>query len=142
MIAEKGGEAVAFEGWLLKINGRLFPEKYIAHGSYSSTPNQQQDEDSYTDSLGELVRNVLPHTRSKIEWTTPMIHLAGKQEMQTFFPGGSGRIKANVEYWNDEDNAYTTGVFYLPDVKFDYYDVDPETKDIRYKPIRIGLIEY
>lgn len=71
-----------------------------------------------------------------------MIHLAGKQEMQTFFPGGSGRIKANVEYWNDEDNAYTTGVFYLPDVKFDYYDVDPETKDIRYKPIRIGLIEY
>ena len=47
-----------------------------------------------------------------------------------------------MEYWNDEDNAYTTGVFYLPDVKFDYYDVDPETKDIRYKPIRIGLIEY
>lgn len=133
---------MAFEGWLLKINGRLFPEKYIAHGSYSSTPNQQQDEDSNTDSLGGLVRNVLPHTRTKIEWTTPMIHLAGKQEIQTFFPGSGGRIEANVEYWNDEDNAYATGVFYLPDIQFKYYDMDPVNKDIRYQPIRIALIEY
>ncbi|RGY95162.1 DUF6711 family protein [Clostridium sp. AM58-1XD] len=129
---------MAFEGWLLKLEGRMFPMKFIAHSSYNATPDQQQDEDSYSDGYGELHRNVLPHKRTKIEWNTPeMLHLADKMEMQLYFPD---RIAMTVEYWNDEKNEYTSGKFYVPDIKFPYYDTSEN--DIRYGSIRIALIEY
>lgn len=129
---------MAFEGWLLKFEGKTFPMKFIAHGSYNATPDQQQDEDSYSDGYGNLHRNVLPHTRTKIEWNTPdMLHLADKMEMQSYFPN---RITMMVEYWNDEKNVYTSGEFYVPDIKFPYYDISEN--DIRYSSIRIALIEY
>lgn len=127
----------AYQGWLLKINGRIFPMDYIAHASYKATPDQQQDEDSYQDANGRLHRNVLPHTRTKIEWTTPFIHLDDKIAMLAYFPD---TVTMSVEYWNDKRNDYTTGTFYVPDIQFPYYDAG-ET-DIRYNPIRIALIEY
>lgn len=127
----------AYQGWLLKFDGRIFPEKYIAHGSYNATPNQKQDEDSYQDGYGRLHRNVLPHTRSKIERTTPFMHLDSKIDMQSYFPD---RVTMEVEYWNDETNTYTKGTFYVPDIQFPYYDASGT--DIRYNPIRIALIEY
>lgn len=126
-----------YQGWLLKFDDREFPMKFIAHHSYDATPNQKQDEDSYQDSTGRLRRNVLPHTRTKIEWNTPFLHLADKKEMQSYFPN---RETMTVEYWNDETNSYETGTFYVPDIKFPYYDVDDD--DIRYNPIRVAVIEY
>lgn len=128
---------MAYQGWLLKFEGRIFPMKFIAHHSYDATPNQIQDEDSYQDGDGKLHRNILPHNRSKIEWNTPFMHLADKQEMQSYFPD---RKKMVVEYWNDETNSYTEGEFYVPDIKFTYYDA--QETDIRYNPIRIAMIEY
>lgn len=127
----------AYKGWLLRLEGRVFPMKYIAHGSYTATPDQKQDEDSYQDGYGILHRNVLPHTRTKIEWTTPFMHLAEKIDMQSYF---LNRVTIAAEYWNDERNGYATGTFYVPDIQFPYYDAS-ET-DIRYNPIRIALIEY
>ena len=126
-----------YKGWLLKFNGRIFPMKYIAHASYDATPDQQQDEDSYRDGYGKLHRNPLPHTVTKIEWTTPSMHLKDKIEMQSYFPD---RITMEVEYWNDERNCYVTATFYVPDIKYPYYSAS-ET-DIRYNPIGIKLVEY
>lgn len=126
-----------YKGWLLKFDGREFPMDFIAHASYNATPDQRQDEDSYQDGYGILHRNVLPHTRTKIEWSTPFMHLADKIRMQSYFPD---RVTMEVEYWNDERNAYVTGTFYVPDIQFPYYDASEN--DIRYNPIRIALIEY
>lgn len=128
---------MAYQGWLLKFDGREFPMKFIAHHSYDATPNQKQDEDSYQDSSGELHRNILPHTRTKIEFNTPFMHLADKKEMQSYFPN---RELMTIDYWNDEANQYETGKFYVPDIKFPYYDASDT--DIRYNPIRVAIIEY
>lgn len=127
----------AYQGWLLKINGQKFPMDYIAHASYNATPDQLQDEDSYQDADGLLHRNVLPHARTKIEWTTPFLHLEDKIRMQSYFPD---TVTVEAEYWNDKRNGYATGIFYVPDIQFPYYDASE--MDIRYNPIRIALIEY
>lgn len=73
-----------YKGYLLKINGTELPGQYIQ--DYSSTPNQAQDKDSYQDLTGELHREILPHTRSKIEFKTPPMSLEEKIVFQSFFP--------------------------------------------------------
>ena len=120
--------ATAFKGYLLKINGREVPVKYIA--SYKSTPNQRQDQDSYQDVTGQLHREVLPHTRTKIELTTKYLWLEDKIVFQSLFPNR----------WNDEINNYSSGEFYIPDITYEVYRV--EDMDMEYKPIRVALIEY
>ena len=130
--------AADYKGWLLEIEGTKLPMKYIAHNSYGASPDQKQDEDSYQDGYGELHRNVLPHTRTKIEWNTPnMVHLTDLDELLSFFPD---KDKIQVRYWNDKRLGYYTGAFYYPTIQFNYYDASEN--DIRYNPIRIALIEY
>ena len=126
---------MVFQGHLLKIGGKVVPNKYIA--KYKATPNQQQDQDSYQDSTGQLHREVLPHRRSKIDLTTKYLWLEDKIVFQSFF---GDRIQINVEYWNDETNEYTTGQFYAPDIDFEIYRI--VGNNIEYAPLRVALIEY
>lgn len=126
-----------YKGYLLKINGTELPGQYIQ--DYSSTPNQAQDKNSYQDLTGELHREILPHTRSKIEFKTPPMSLEEKIVFQSFFPNRKRHPKISVEYWNDEDNAYTSGEFYNPDITYRPY---PSGNTIAYKPFRVALIEH
>ncbi len=126
-----------YKGYLLKINGTELPGQYIQ--DYSSTPNQEQDKNSYQDLTGELHREILPHTRSKIEFKTPPMSLEEKILFQSFFPNRKRHPKTSVEYWNDEDNAYTSGEFYTPEIPSQPY---PSGNTIAYKPFRVALIEY
>lgn len=121
------------------MNGRKFPNKYIAYGNYKSTPDQKTDKDSYTDADGKLHRNILPHTATKIEITTPVLHLKDKMELQSYFPN---TVEMDIEYWNDRTNEYESATVYVPDISFEYHTVFEEARDILYKPIRIALIEY
>lgn len=124
-----------FQGHLLKINGTILPTKFIQ--TYKAAPDQQQDKDSYQDITGELHREVLPHTRSKIEFTTPYLWKSAKEELQSFFPY---RKEVSVTYWNDERNEYVSGIFYIPDIEFQVYRI--VGNDMEYFPIRVALIEY
>jgi hypothetical protein len=128
---------MAFLGYLLKINGVIFPNKYIKFDSYNSSPNQVMDVDAYRDADGVLHRNTLDHTPSKIEFNTPYLNLADKMAMQSYFPN---RITLTAEYWTDESNSYEVGTFYVPDITFEIYHIT--AIDITYKPIRIAFIEY
>lgn len=128
---------MSFLGYLLKVNGTKIPMKYISHKSYSSTPNRIQDLDSYRDADGILRRNIVPHKASTIQFSTPYLHLADKKSLQALLPS---RVKLTLEYWNDETNTYTSGVFYIPDVSYDIYSTTNE--DIIYMPISYQFIEY
>lgn len=127
-----------FKGYLLKIKGRELPGDYIQ--TYKSTPDQQQDKDSYQDITGELHREILPHTRSKIDFTTPYLWLEDKKIFQSFFPDRMTEPKISVEYWNDAKNEYVTGIFYTPDIEYKLYRI--KGNDVEYTPIRVALIEY
>ena len=125
-----------YQGYLLKVNGVIFPNNLIAFGSFSITPKQRQDQDSYRDSTGYLHRNILPHKVTKIEFNTKLLHESDKAELETIL---QGRDEYALEYWN---SGYQIGTFYSPDLKFDMYDIDEISGDIRYKPVRIAMIEY
>lgn len=126
-----------FDGWLIKVNGTIFPNNLIFYSSYNSTPNQVTDLDAYTDENGELHRNPLPHTSSKIEFETKPMWLPQKKKIQQLIPT---RTVLNVDYWNDEENEYSSGKFYVPDISYPIMWVQYES--ILYDKIRIAFIEY
>ena len=128
---------MAFSGYMIKIGSNIFPSSFIAINSYKATPNQIIDLDSYRDSNGLLHRSTLPHKATKIEFNTPPLTLAQKIEMQSLLPA---RVKLALEYWNDEDNVYKTGDFYIPDITFEIYR--HTANNIWYNPVRIAFIEY
>lgn len=128
--------ATKFKGYLLRNTAvGKFPRGFIK--SYSATPNQQSDKNTYTDENGLLHRDVLSHTSTKIELETIPLHLKDKIEFQKYFPE---RTLVELEYWNDQTNDYEIGTFYVPSIEFSYYMIT-ET-DIFYNPIRVAFIEY
>lgn len=128
---------MAFQGYLLKIEGSILPLRFIALDSYKATPNQIIDLDSYRDGSGVMNRSVLPNKPTKIEFNTPAMTLAEKAEFQTYFPS---RTKLSVEYWNDESAEYNTADFYVPDIEYQIYQVIGN--NIIYRPFRVALIGY
>ena len=135
---------MAFEGYLMKAGAATFPHKYIQISTYQTTPSQRQDLDSYQDSKGNLHRTVVPHDRSKIVFKTiDNLKLAEKQEIQAFFNGAMTNArerKVTLAYWNDEDNMYKTGSFYIPDVTYPIKRI--MGNDIVYGSVEYHLIEY
>ena len=125
-----------FKGYLLRNTAvGKFPRQTIK--SYSCTPNQQSDKNTYVDEQGLLHRDVLPHTSTKIEFETVPMNLNQKIQFQKYFPS---RTVVELEYWNDETNDYEIGTFYVPTIEFSVYAV--WGNDIRYNPIRVAFIEY
>lgn len=128
---------MAFAGYLLKIDGVIFPNKFIAMETYQITPNQKIDDETYTDGDGVLHRSVLPHDRTKAEFNTTYIKEADSAELQSYFPD---TLSASVQYWNPKKSTYETGTFYVPDITFEIYSITATS--VLYKPIRIAFIEY
>lgn len=129
-----------FEGWRIKVNGVIFPSKYIHAGSYKITPDQQTDLDDYTDNDGIFNRNVLPAKATKIEFDIKPVRLADYVIIKSILP--EARVEMNIEYWNDWKMKYQSGRAYIPDITFEPYMDYPEINDILYNPTRIAFIEY
>lgn len=131
----------AFEGWLLKINGQVFPNDLIAFESYKCTPDQIMDLDPYRDGNGELHRNALPHTATSVEFSTHNMYLADVERLNQFIQHGA-RVQCDIEYWNPNTSSYVSGRFYIADVPYEIINVDEKRKTILYKPITITITEY
>lgn len=129
-----------FEGWRVKINGVIFPSKYIHAGSYKITPDQETDIDDYTDNDGIFHRNVLPAKATKIEFNIKPVRLADFAVIKEILPEAKQEIQ--LEYWNDLKMSYQSGKAYIPDITFEPYMDYPEINDILYNPIRVAFIEY
>lgn len=129
-----------FEGWRIKINGVIFPSKYIHAGSYKITPDQETDIDDYTDNDGVFHRNVLPSKATKIEFNIKPVRLFDFAIIRSILP--EARQEVEIEYWNDWTMKYQSGRAYIPDISFEPYEDYPDTNDILYNPTRVAFIEY
>jgi hypothetical protein len=129
-----------FEGWLVKINGKIFPNKYIHAGTYKCTPDQETDLDDETDADGIFHRNVLPAKATKIEFDIKPVRLNDLAKIKEIIPDNATEI--DVEYWNDRKMQYQTGKAYIPVATFEPYMVYKDINDILYNPTRIAIIEY
>lgn len=134
-----------FQGWLLKFGNKVLPNKYLAYDDYTATPNQRTEVEAYRDLNNLLHRDTSPNFKTKIDFNTRPLWLAEKIEMQRVFTSGlvnKGQRKYNVTFWDDEENTYKTGVFYIPDVDYKIINVDEETNNILYNKMRFALIQY
>lgn len=136
-----------FKGYLLRATktNTIFPNKYIALESWSSTPCAREEIKAYRDdNTRALTRITAQGTKSKWSFTTkPKLHLADKMAIQNFFTSNetnSLERKINLEYWNDESNSYQTGDFYRADIEFTIYKISSD--DIIYNEITITGVEY
>lgn len=138
----------AYNGNSKEYTWKKLSYKFIQQGgNFNITPNQMQDIDSYVNGNGLLKRKVLDHCRTKIEWNTPYLIYEDKcrliQAMRNAYKYGVGAYKerkTRIRYYNDWEDDYTTGTFYMPDVQFQYgglYHGAP-----MYLPIRLAAIEY
>lgn len=130
---------MAFEGWVIKNGSTVLNNDLLAEKGYKSNPDQQTDEDSYTDGNGKLHRNILSHLRSKIWLSTNELSVAEKLHIQTVLPS---RRVVTLTYWNDEREAYLSGDFYVPDIDWVMQEIDKDTFARTYDPISVTLIEY
>lgn len=129
-----------FEGWLLKVNGAIFPMDLIHADTYKITPDQETDIDDYTDNDGVFHRNILPAKATKIEFDIKPIRLADMERVKNIIPEEDSDLR--IEYWNPKRFRYQSGKSYVPDIQYNPYMVYKKQKDILYLPTRIAFIEY
>lgn len=133
---------MAYQGFMLKMNGITIPHKYIRHDSYKVTVNTQ-DLDTYQDANGVLHRTVLEHSQIKIEWNFPFATNLYLQELLSIFRsiwGNGPERKTECTVYVPEWDDYHTGTFYMPDISFQVYST--LGNEIRYREVRFSLIEY
>lgn len=135
-----------FQGWLIKAGGVIVPLKYIQYSTYKITPDQRQDLDSERVSTGVLVRNVVEHKPSKIEFNT-VADLNNNEVAALYSIFSSAFTNADereldVEYYVPETNSYNSGTFYMPDSQYPIKQIHEKTNIIIYDAIRYAFIEY
>ena len=121
--------------------------KYLQPNGITLTPKQMQDIDSYRNGNGVLKRTVLDHAVTKFEWNTPYLTYEDKckliQQIRNGYKYGVGLYKARrirVRYYNDWEDDYEEGTFYMPDVQFQPGSV--YRGKLLYLPIRLAGVEY
>ena len=72
--------------YLLKFGNTEFPNNYFAE--YSSTPDQRMDNDAERDDNGSLQRSTLPTGKTSITFSTHILHLNEKINMQNIINSG------------------------------------------------------
>ncbi len=131
-----------YQGYLIKVNGKIFPNSMIRAETYTITPNQIIDLDSYTDNNGELHRNPLSHTSTKIEFNMPTAYEYQMKNVRDILPLSNPHEKTvvDVEYFNPSDAEYQSMKAYIPDISYSLYFAD--SVDIIYNETRVAFIEY
>lgn len=129
-----------FEGWLLKVNGAIFPMDLIHADTYKITPDQETDIDDFTDNDGVFHRNILPAKATKIEFDIKPVRLKDMERVKSIIPEEDAEV--TIEYWNPKRFRYQSGKAYVPDIQYNPYMIYKELNDILYLPTRIAFIEY
>lgn len=139
-----------FRGYLVKaiLSDTVLPLQFIEWDSYKSTPNQREEIKAYRDdNTRDLTRVTAEGKKSTIEFKLRSMWLEEKMEFQAWLGAGIENTqeaheqrKIELEYWDDEENAYKTGYFYVPNIEYQIMHITDES--IKYKSITIKFIEY
>ena len=135
-----------YKGYLIKAgnSSKIMDMRWIVRKSYRSKPNQREEIEAYRDDYTRnLTRVTAPGLKSNVKFTIVRADLDTKIAIQSFFDGAMVnklQRKVHLTIWNDEDNEYQTGYYYLPDIEWTIEDADEDT--IYYKETAIELQQY
>jgi len=136
---------MAFNGYLISINGVGLPYKYMKAETYKVHPDQRMETSAKRVSTGVLHRVTCSHTATKIEWETPAMWDSDMRALTGIFDAAwsnEHERKISVTYYDTWTNTHKTGTFYMPDPEMTIDRVDAVNHRIFYAPMRIALIEY
>lgn len=135
-----------YKGYLIKAgnSSKIMDMRWIVRKSYRSKPNQREEIEAYRDDYTRnLTRVTAPGLKSNVKFTIVRADLDTKIAIQSFFNGAMVnklQRKVHLTIWNDEDNEYQTGYYYLPDIEWTIEDADEN--NIYYKETAIELQQY
>jgi len=139
-----------FRGYFIRAvkTQAVMPMHLIEWDSYKATPNQREEIKAYRDdNTRDLTRVTAEGKKSVIEFKLRPMWLDGKMEFQAWLGAAMEdtqeaheQRKVQLEFWDDEENTYKTGYFYVPNIEYSILRVTEDS--IRYKEITIKFIEY
>lgn len=136
-----------FKGYLLRAvrTDTIFPNDYILYSSWKSTPNQREEIKAYRDdNTRELYRVTAEGQKSVFQFDTiDGLCLQDKINIQNFFTSAeinTKERKVQLEFWNEENNQYSIGYFYRPNMEFTIQDISED--DITYSSLTFEFVEY
>nr|DAT76591.1 MAG TPA: hypothetical protein [Caudoviricetes sp.] len=136
-----------FKGYLLRAvrTDTIFPNDYILYSSWKSTPNQREEIKAYRDdNTRELYRVTAEGQKSIFQFDTiDGLSLQDKINIQNFFTSAeinTKERKVQLEFWNEENNQYSIGYFYRPNMEFTIQDISED--DITYSSLTFEFVEY
>jgi len=139
---------MAYAGYLIKVGSWTFPTKYIKYETYKISPNQRIDLDSSVSTDGYLHRQVLPHTRTKVEFDMPYMSYSDQTTIMTNLRaawaanGTTLQRECVVEYYDMETDTYKTMNCYMPDIDWKIRNVkDTAPYQVNYSETRLAFIE-
>lgn len=125
------------------MGGEIFPHEWIVYSTYKITPNRRFDLDSTRTANGELLRYVLNHTATTIQFTIRSLEESEQYKFGLFVHGhysNSLEKKSLIEYWSPDISDYKEGEFYVPDVEWTVRQV--KGNRLWYRSFNWELIEY
>lgn len=135
---------MAYNGYLLKLNGYTVPEKMIQYDSFNVLLSTT-DLDSYRDADGYLHRNALSHKVAKVEFNTPILQSG---DFETFmanvrsqYSNSTEKKILNCSVYIIETNSYVTCDMYLPDITPSILKKNSDGSFL-YNPVRFAFIGY
>lgn len=137
-----------FNGRLIAVGGKDIPKEYIQYNNYEATPNQRQDVDSQRDLNQDLHRNVSPHYKSVVKFTTrPLFEYQVRDLMDNYIRASyidEKERKLEVEFFDPETGEYFSGEYYLVQPKFPIRVIEDRGNGltIKYDPIDFEFIQY
>ena len=139
---------MAYGGYLIKVGSWTFPTKYIKYETYKISPNQRIDLDTTVTTSGYLWRQVLPHTRTKVEFDTTYINMAAQKDIMSHLRaawasnGTTLQRECIVQYYDMETDSYKSMNCYMPDIEGKIRNVDDTPPyNINYSETRLAFIE-
>lgn len=104
-----------FRGYYIKIGECTFNNPAIKRDGLLIMPHLVQTADSGVLGSGRLEIKVLPHTRTKIQMTFPIMT---PEQYQYYYSIIMSSMYLQVEYYNQGIDQYETGTFYHTDMQY------------------------
>lgn len=127
---------MAYSGYRVKIAGMVLSNNVIAQGTYKFI-RTQRILDSYYDAAGTYHEELSPVKKVTIQFS--IIERSAEEHLQ-IMSLLANRDNVSVEYWDDETNQYSTGIFKIENLNISHYNSKFGT--IRYAEMPVTLKEY
>lgn len=102
---------MSYQGYRIKVNGRIIDNMMIVKGTYYSKPTRRVVS-SYYDAAGGFHEELSPVVKMEIGFT---IREHDMEEHTALLSAFSTGRNVSVEYWNDTTGSYATAVFRAED---------------------------